>query len=92
MRMYRGVFIHLRVFVAFISFEMKKFYENDFNVYVFVVCLQTEGVWSTGVIPRGTRFGPFEGVPTPNYPSDKQSWRYFWRVCTVFFSNFIPKL
>lgn len=41
---------------------------------------QTEGVWSTGVIPRGTRFGPFEGVPTPNYPSDKNAWRYFWRV------------
>lgn len=41
---------------------------------------QTEGVWSTGVIPRGTRFGPFEGVPTPNYPNDKNAWRYFWRV------------
>ncbi|XP_059618994.1 uncharacterized protein LOC132263310 isoform X2 [Phlebotomus argentipes] len=40
----------------------------------------TEGVWSTGVIPRGTRFGPFEGVPTPNFPSDKRSWRYFWRI------------
>uniref|UniRef100_A0A1B0CIK6 SET domain-containing protein n=2 Tax=Lutzomyia longipalpis TaxID=7200 RepID=A0A1B0CIK6_LUTLO len=40
----------------------------------------TEGVWSTGVIPRGTRFGPFEGIPTPNFPSDKSSWRYFWRV------------
>ncbi|XP_055315635.1 uncharacterized protein LOC129575717 isoform X3 [Sitodiplosis mosellana] len=42
--------------------------------------VKTEGVWSTGVIPRGTRFGPFEGIPTPNYPSDKCSWRYFWRV------------
>lgn len=41
---------------------------------------QTEGVWSTGVIPRGTRFGPFEGVRTPSHPSDKQLWRYFWRV------------
>ncbi|GAB0099702.1 Blimp-1 [Sergentomyia squamirostris] len=40
----------------------------------------TEGVWSTGVIPRGTRFGPFEGIPTPNFPSDKRSWRYFWRI------------
>ncbi|XP_055527716.1 PR domain zinc finger protein 1 isoform X1 [Wyeomyia smithii] len=40
----------------------------------------TEGVWSTGVIPRGTRFGPFEGVRTPSHPSDKQLWRYFWRV------------
>ncbi|XP_053674325.1 uncharacterized protein LOC128724627 [Anopheles nili] len=39
-----------------------------------------EGVWSTGVIPRGTRFGPFEGVRTPSHPSDKQLWRYFWRV------------
>ncbi|XP_035917104.1 PR domain zinc finger protein 1 isoform X2 [Anopheles stephensi] len=41
---------------------------------------QTEGVWSTGVIPRGTRFGPFEGVRTPSHPSDKQLWRYFWRI------------
>ncbi|KFB51514.1 zinc finger protein [Anopheles sinensis] len=40
----------------------------------------TEGVWSTGVIPRGTRFGPFEGVRTPSHPSDKQLWRYFWRI------------
>ncbi|XP_052859818.1 uncharacterized protein LOC128267067 [Anopheles cruzii] len=40
----------------------------------------TEGVWSTGVIPRGTRFGPFEGCRTPSHPSDKQLWRYFWRV------------
>uniref|UniRef100_A0A1L8DID3 Putative transcription factor blimp-1/prdi-bf1 n=1 Tax=Nyssomyia neivai TaxID=330878 RepID=A0A1L8DID3_9DIPT len=40
----------------------------------------TEGVWSTGVIPRGTRFGPFEGIPTPSFPSDKSSWRYFWRI------------
>lgn len=49
------------------------------------ISLQTEGVWSTGVIPRGTRFGPFEGVRTPNYPNDKTSWRYFWRVCTMIF-------
>ncbi|XP_017489201.1 PREDICTED: uncharacterized protein LOC108377443 [Rhagoletis zephyria] len=42
--------------------------------------VKTEGVWSTGVIPRGTRFGPFEGVPTPNYPNDKNKARYFWRV------------
>ncbi|XP_037046771.1 PR domain zinc finger protein 1 isoform X4 [Bradysia coprophila] len=44
--------------------------------------VKTEGVWSTGVIPRGTRFGPFEGVAvkTPNCPSDKINWRYFWRV------------
>lgn len=41
---------------------------------------QVEGVWSTGVIPKGTRFGPFEGHRTPSYPSDKSSWRYFWRV------------
>ncbi|CRL06618.1 CLUMA_CG019499, isoform A [Clunio marinus] len=39
-----------------------------------------EGVWSTGVIPKGTRFGPFEGHRTPSYPSDKSSWRYFWRI------------
>lgn len=44
--------------------------------------LQTEGVWSTGVIPRGTRFGPFEGTRTPNKPNDKVSWRYYWRVST----------
>lgn len=43
--------------------------------------LQTEGVWSIGVIPRGTRFGPFEGTRTPNKPNDKVSWRYYWRVC-----------
>ncbi|XP_067645398.1 uncharacterized protein Blimp-1 isoform X2 [Eurosta solidaginis] len=42
--------------------------------------VKTEGVWSTGVIPRGTRFGPFEGVPTPNYPNDKNKARYFWRI------------
>lgn len=41
---------------------------------------QTEGVWSIGVIPRGTRFGPFEGTRTPNKPNDKISWRYYWRV------------
>ncbi|CAH2075298.1 unnamed protein product, partial [Iphiclides podalirius] len=40
----------------------------------------TEGVWSTGVIPRGTRFGPFEGTRTPNKPNDKVSWRYYWRI------------
>ncbi|XP_055612155.1 PR domain zinc finger protein 1 isoform X2 [Uranotaenia lowii] len=40
----------------------------------------TEGVWSTGVIPRGTRFGPFEGIRTPSHPSDKTLWRYFWRI------------
>lgn len=44
---------------------------------------QTEGVWSTGVIPKGTRFGPFEGVSTPNSPNDAISWRYFWRVSTT---------
>ncbi|XP_053953125.1 zinc finger protein rotund isoform X2 [Anastrepha ludens] len=42
--------------------------------------VKTEGVWSTGVIPRGTRFGPFEGVPTPNYPNDTNKARYFWRI------------
>ncbi|CAD7083429.1 unnamed protein product [Hermetia illucens] len=42
--------------------------------------IKTEGVWSTGVIPRGTRFGPFEGIATTNYPNDKTSARYFWRV------------
>ncbi|XP_061395334.1 uncharacterized protein LOC133330952 [Musca vetustissima] len=42
--------------------------------------VKTEGVWSTGVIPRGTRFGPFEGVPTPHYPNDPNTARYFWRV------------
>ncbi|XP_055909596.1 uncharacterized protein LOC129944282 isoform X2 [Eupeodes corollae] len=42
--------------------------------------VKTEGVWSTGVIPRGTRFGPFDGVPTPNYPNDKNAARYFWRI------------
>ncbi|KAL9901477.1 uncharacterized protein LOC119645136 isoform X3 [Glossina fuscipes] len=41
---------------------------------------KTEGVWSIGVIPRGTRFGPFEGVPTPHYPSDTNTARYFWRI------------
>ncbi|KAG5677141.1 hypothetical protein PVAND_006923 [Polypedilum vanderplanki] len=39
-----------------------------------------EGVWSTGVIPKGTRFGPFEGLRASSYPSDKSAWRYFWRV------------
>lgn len=42
--------------------------------------LQVEGVWSTGVIPKGTRFGPFEGHRQHSYPSDKSAWRYFWRV------------
>ncbi|XP_037933478.1 uncharacterized protein LOC119668143 isoform X2 [Teleopsis dalmanni] len=42
--------------------------------------VKTEGVWSIGVIPRGTRFGPFEGVPTPQYPNDKNKARYFWRI------------
>uniref|UniRef100_A0A1I8PK23 PR domain zinc finger protein 1 n=1 Tax=Stomoxys calcitrans TaxID=35570 RepID=A0A1I8PK23_STOCA len=42
--------------------------------------VKTEGVWSTGVIPRGTRFGPFEGVPTPHYPNDPNTARYFWRI------------
>ncbi|KAL5291996.1 PRDM1 family protein [Megaselia abdita] len=44
--------------------------------------VKTEGVWSAGVIPRGTRFGPFEGIPTPNYPNDKNAAaaRYFWRI------------
>ncbi|KAH8270026.1 hypothetical protein KR018_002735 [Drosophila ironensis] len=42
--------------------------------------VKTEGVWSSGVIPRGTRFGPFEGIPTSNYPNDKNKARYFWRV------------
>lgn len=45
---------------------------------------QTEGVWSTGVIPRGTKFGPFEGTRTPNKPNDKVSWRYYWRVRIIF--------
>ncbi|XP_063699087.1 uncharacterized protein LOC134829770 [Culicoides brevitarsis] len=40
----------------------------------------TEGVWSTGVIPKGTRFGPFEGIRTPNKPTEQSQWRYFWRV------------
>uniref|UniRef100_A0A336MNP0 CSON014678 protein n=1 Tax=Culicoides sonorensis TaxID=179676 RepID=A0A336MNP0_CULSO len=40
----------------------------------------TEGVWSTGVIPKGTRFGPFEGVRTPNKPTEQSQWRYFWRI------------
>ncbi|CAH1716110.1 unnamed protein product [Chironomus riparius] len=39
-----------------------------------------EGVWSTGVIPKGTRFGPFEGLRASSYPSDKSAWRYFWRI------------
>lgn len=51
-----------------------------FNYSRCRTCHQTEGVWSTGVIPKGTRFGPFEGVRTPNYPNDKNAWRYFWRV------------
>eukprot|EP00099_Drosophila_melanogaster_P008725 NP_001261444.1 Blimp-1, isoform D [Drosophila melanogaster] len=42
--------------------------------------VKTEGVWSSGVIPRGTRFGPFEGIPTSNYPNDKNKARYFWRI------------
>lgn len=50
--------------------------------------MQTEGVWSTGVIPRGTRFGPFEGIPIPNYPNDKSSWRYFWRVNYILHFSF----
>lgn len=45
---------------------------------------QTEGVWSTGIIPRGTRFGPFEGVRTPNKPTEAHLWRYFWRVSNFF--------
>lgn len=50
---------------------------------------QVEGVWSTGVIPKGTRFGPFEGRRTPNYPSDKSSWRYYWRVSTDLLSKLL---
>lgn len=67
------------------------FYSRNFKIF-FCVCVwqQTEGVWSTGVIPRGTRFGPFEGIPTPNYPSDKSSWRYFWRVCICLYYIFFP--
>lgn len=56
---------------------------SNFSVGSCVIFLfQTEGVWSTGVIPRGTRFGPFEGTRTPNKPNDKISWRYYWRVST----------
>lgn len=47
---------------------------------------QTEGVWSTGVIPKGTRFGPFEGVRTPNKPTEQSQWRYFWRVSIVLYN------
>lgn len=55
-----------------------------------IFLLQTEGVWSTGVIPRGTRFGPFEGIPTPNYPNDKNAAaaRYFWRVSVYLYYPF----
>lgn len=41
------------------------------------------------MIPRGTRFGPFEGIPTQNYPSDKSSWRYVWRV-RIYSYYFLP--
>lgn len=51
-----------------------------FHFLLLTILLQTYGVWSTGVIPRGTRFGPFQGVPTPHYPLDKNAWKYFWRV------------
>lgn len=60
---------------------------KGFNLQIFHP--QTEGVWSTGVIPRGTRFGPFEGIPTPNFPSDKRSWKYFWRVSKHIFFNLL---
>lgn len=52
------------------------------HAILIVMTFQTEGVWSTGVIPRGTRFGPFEGMPTPHYPNDPNTARYFWRVST----------
>jgi hypothetical protein len=53
---------------------------------------QIEGVWSTGVIPKGTRFGPFEGLRASSYPSDKSAWRYFWRVSFNVSTKFITFL
>lgn len=45
------------------------------------------------MIPRGTRFGPFEGTRTPNKPNDKVSWRYYWRVSQItVFSYLLPNI
>ena len=54
-----------------------------YSLYLFV--LQSMGVWSTGIIPRGTRFGPLIGE---RYSRDavltNVNRKYFWRVISYF--------
>ena len=50
-------------------------------------CLQVQGVWSTGYIPTGTRFGPLVGeVYAKDAVPNTANRKYFWRVgilCSV---------
>ncbi|KAG5883139.1 hypothetical protein JTB14_015368 [Gonioctena quinquepunctata] len=45
------------------------------------VLLNTQGVWSTGYIPRGTRFGPLVGeIYAKDAIPNSANRNYFWRV------------
>lgn len=50
---------------------------------------QAMGVWSTAVIPRGTRFGPLVGE---TYAKDavltNVNRKYFWRVCITWYRQY----
>jgi len=45
---------------------------------------QVLGVWSTGYIPKGTRFGPLVGqvYTKDSVPADANR-KYFWRVRSI---------
>lgn len=50
--------------------------------------LQAQGVWSTGYIPRGTRFGPLVGeIYAKDAVPSSANRKYFWRV-RYFLSSF----
>lgn len=49
---------------------------------------QVPGVWSSGYIPRGTRFGPLVGqVYACNEVPEDASRKYFWRIYTKLLNN-----
>lgn len=48
------------------------------------LALQAQGVWSTGYIPRGTRFGPLVGeIYAKDAVPSSANRKYFWRVSCV---------
>lgn len=53
--------------------------------------LQVQGVWSTGYIPTGTRFGPLVGeVYAKDSVPDTANRKYFWRVRVLLQIDGVP--